>query len=993
VTSPRGNASEASAAAYTTTYGYDADGNKTTVTDPLGDKTTTAYDGDNHKSSVTDALGKKTLYTYDAEGDLLAKVDPLSAQTSYTYTGDRLLSTVTDPDSNKTTYTYDADGHKTAVATALGTTTWTYDADGHQVSMVDPRGNVSGATASVYTTTYAYDADGNRTAVTDPLGHTTTTAYNADEQKTSVTDPTGAATTYTYTADGQPLTVSDALSDATSYTYTSAGKLATRTDPNGHVTTFAYDADARLTSQTNPLSKTIKYTYDLDGNRITVTDARGITATTTYDARNLPTAVTYSDSEISLAYSYDADGHTTSQTDTTGTYTQTFDADGRLLTRTQPGSGGSFTYTYDPAGNVTARTYPDGEQITYTYSDNLIASETANSGTTSYTYNPDGQLLTTELPSGNGYTETRTYDAAGQLASIVSANSTSTLASWTATRDADNRPTSIAVTRSGQASTLTYAYDSDGRVTTACTTASTTTGCPSGSTVTTYTYDKVGNRLTETVSGTTTTYTYNAADELSKAVTGSTTTNYAYDADGNQTTAGADNYTYDAQNKLLTATIASVVYTFTNDADGNRVTTAKASTVTQIQYWDVQGTLPQLATLAGATSSTLVGDFSYDPTGAVQAEHTAAGVFYDHHDLSGSVTDLTNASGVDQYQDSYDAFGDRTVTKLVTTAPTQPFGFTGGLQDQTNSGDIDLRARVYNPATGRFMAQDPIELRVDDPYVSAYAYANDAPTYMTDPSGLTVIDASSGSFPQINPYTPDNYENCNRGSFTFICTMHESAIGISATQIELGIMFNDVLIGGNLYSPFDDKVTTDRCDNAIPNASATDPAPGKARATGYADIIEWEPDQVNIWEVKYSTAVDARGDGPAETTLGPVQLQRYIDQMKVKLHNEGNPYWENVEPGYSLAPDAGPNIFYPSQTLYTWSSTDTQGLILYHPSDGSREQQNQNDCDTYPQAGYYFTSSCTDPLPYSNPLPYGDPVPAPNPEPLPVPLGGDPILA
>jgi len=43
-------------------------------------------------------------------------------------------------------------------------------------SIVDPLGNVSGATASTYTTTYGYDAAGNQTSVTDPLGEKTATA-------------------------------------------------------------------------------------------------------------------------------------------------------------------------------------------------------------------------------------------------------------------------------------------------------------------------------------------------------------------------------------------------------------------------------------------------------------------------------------------------------------------------------------------------------------------------------------------------------------------------------------------------------------------------------------------------------------------------------------------------------------------------------------------------------------------------------------------------
>ncbi|MEU3443731.1 RHS repeat-associated core domain-containing protein [Streptomyces griseoincarnatus] len=124
------------------------------------------------------------------------------------------------------------------------------------------------------------------------------------------------------------------------------------------------------------------------------------------------------------------------------------------------------------------------------------------------------------------------------------------------------------------------------------------------------------------------------------------------------------------------------------------------------------------------------------PQGLPQSITTSGGVSYLHQDPLGSVTDLTRADGTLQEQYTYDPFGIATATPADgVTAPDNPFGFSGQLNDQVLTGKQDLRTRTYDPATGRFTGRDPIDLRVTDPYVSAYVYAENAPTYLTDPSG------------------------------------------------------------------------------------------------------------------------------------------------------------------------------------------------------------------------------------------------------------------
>ncbi|MBH8608581.1 RHS repeat domain-containing protein, partial [Thermoactinomyces sp. CICC 10521] len=112
-----------------------------------------------------------------------------------------------------------------------------------------------------------------------------------------------------------------------------------------------------------------------------------------------------------------------------------------------------------------------------------------------------------------------------------------------------------------------YAYDNKGRITSVTETDGTnppqmtsyeydaldqlTKETRPDGTVIEYTYDEVGNRLTQKVTqggnSTTTTYTYDDADQLT-SVNG---TNYTYDANGNLTSDGSKTYVYDAANHLI----------------------------------------------------------------------------------------------------------------------------------------------------------------------------------------------------------------------------------------------------------------------------------------------------------------------------------------------------------------------------------------------------------------------------------------------------------
>ena len=127
-------------------FTYDTSGNRTSVTNALGNKISYTYDPTSNKvTSVTDPLGNVTASDYDAKGN---------------------LKTIKDPNGHTMTFTYDSFGELTAIEDALK--------------------NV---------TTLDYDF-GNLTAITDPLGNKTHIAFDPDSRPIQVTDALGRTSSH-----------------------------------------------------------------------------------------------------------------------------------------------------------------------------------------------------------------------------------------------------------------------------------------------------------------------------------------------------------------------------------------------------------------------------------------------------------------------------------------------------------------------------------------------------------------------------------------------------------------------------------------------------------------------------------------------------------------------------------------------------------------------------------------------------------------------------
>jgi RHS repeat-associated protein len=437
-----------------TTYTYDADGNLTSTTDPLGHTTKYAYDPTGQLRQTTYADGTTATLSRDALGRVVASTDATGATTRSEYDALGRLTAVVDPLGNRTQYAYDEVGDLISQT----------DAAGHVVR-------------------YEYDLVGRRTARILPLGQRASIVYDAADNVVSETDFNRDTTRYDYDSNNRLVAEHFADGTTTTFTYSPAGLLLTETDAQG-TTTNTYDARGELTSRTGPDGRTIRYTYDAAGQRATMTTPSD-TITYTYDASNRLASV--ADRLAGLTtYAYDPDGNLVRTALPDGTVeTRTYDAQGRLLTIDATGPSGvvsSQHYTLDAAGDRVAVQEDGGRQVRYTYdADHRLTLEqitdpVAGNRTIRYTYDPAGNLLS-RVDSAEGTTtftydandrltletdpggSTRyTYDADGHMLSRVASAVDQTIDTW----DKQGRLVSEAVTAADGVHTTTHGYDASG---------------------------------------------------------------------------------------------------------------------------------------------------------------------------------------------------------------------------------------------------------------------------------------------------------------------------------------------------------------------------------------------------------------------------------------------------------------------------------------------------------------------------------------------------
>jgi RHS repeat-associated protein len=344
----------------------------------------------------------------------------------------------------------------------------------------------------------------------------------------------------------------------------------------------------------------------------------------------------------------------------------------------------------------------------------------------------DTRNFLTQAEYGNGLTATFSYDSLGRVLTLDIKDGQTSYLDLDYMYDNNSNITQLVngwrdTNLNWHSDTESYSYDGLNRVTSA--------DCTSWSH--TYSYDKVGNRITKD----SVTYTINTVNEVTDLNDG---TSFVYDLNGNriQKTKGTDtwDYTYDYVNRLIKIEEnSSVTGEYVYDGDGNRLqkiengeTTTYIRRGTQVLYEE---------------NSNGSATYIYGPTGRI-AKRTAINqeknAFYYHKDHLDSTRLVTDSSKNIVAAIRYHPFGDIDIKE-----GSESYLYTGQEKD---SGLYYYGARYYDCNVGRFITRDVYTWLPDDPRsgntrenakwlenpqkFNRFSYAQNNPVKYNDPTGF-----------------------------------------------------------------------------------------------------------------------------------------------------------------------------------------------------------------------------------------------------------------
>jgi RHS repeat-associated protein len=741
--------SESNALGETRQFEYDARGNLTRETNPLGGVTVRSFDSQDRLISLTSPAGDITRYEYDSRGRLFRDTDPaggvtqfeydvrgrLTAEknpagqvTSYEYTPVDQIAKVIQSNNQTESYRYDLAGNLTEQTDYLGrTTTFEYDPQGRLSRerwpsglslryLHDAVGNLlsveeSGGGKSEYQT----DALGQTTLRINPAGAKTQYSYDSLGNLLSVTDPLGGVLQFGYTADGDLANATEPSRDKSSYEYDAAGRVLALTRPSGGVTRFTYDAMGNLLTATDPLGNVKRYSYDNSGRLLNFTDAANRVTRYSYDKAGRQVGKELPDGKR-VTYKYDAVGRMIEAEDGAFPVHISYDEVGRPKQITYAAIKKSVTYEYDAQGLRTKLVAPDGREIRYEYDALKRISGLAlpDGKKIAFSFDEKNRIQSVLYP--NGLAGRWTHDANGQVVKIDYRDSRDKVVAGSSYRYDANGNAIERQDAQGQASR--FSYDPAGQILEET----------SREGAIKYSYGAGGNRLRVQEGKQIREYKHNAADQLIQA--GNEL--LSYDANGNligkKSAAGATVYEYDSENRLVkTVTPDGAATTYGYAPTGERVWRRDKSGTTYFLY----DGLDLIAELDNElrTNKMFVHGLGIDrPVVMLQGKET----YYYLADRYGSVTHLVNGKGEVAASYAYDAFGK---VKTRQRPIGNPFAYTGRELDP--SGLYYYRARYYDPTLGRFLSNDLISARLDEPLQhNPYLYVRNNPLRFIDPFGL-----------------------------------------------------------------------------------------------------------------------------------------------------------------------------------------------------------------------------------------------------------------
>jgi len=480
------------------------------------------------------------------------------------------------------------------------------------------------------------------TSILDERGNTLSLSYGSGGRLAQVSDGLGRALSFSYDGVGELTQVTDGTRNV-HYSFT-GGVLTGVTDAGAHPWSYAYAPGAiqgLLTGVMEPLGNTpVTQMFDASGRVMSQMDAMGGPVSYQYDT---PSGNIFQDPMGNpWTYQHDSGGRLTTLVDPMGgPHTYAYDALGRLQSASRP-LGDATSFLYDPAsGYPSDMQFADGSAAHWMYASHLVSGATLfdvssvsfpDGASESYTRDANGNV--TDLLDRGGFHWLGTYNARGELLTLLN-------------------PTS---------GTTTLGYDAQGRLSSHQDNAGNVTG---------FSYDGL-NRLTQITWPDLThrNFGYDALDALT-SVTDERGKVWGYGYDANERLVSETDpllegtgFGYDPMDRLTQVTDPlghSAHYAY--DPTGRLLSMTDRSGRTTSYQYDSRNWLTGVQDAAGGMDG-----FTYDTDGRMLTEHDPLGNSSTFaYDFLDRVTHLTDRVGTG-FDYGYDAMG-------RLTSATGPLGY------------------------------------------------------------------------------------------------------------------------------------------------------------------------------------------------------------------------------------------------------------------------------------------------------------------------------